>query len=459
MAHKFLTFPNDFIWGCATAAYQIEGAVQEDGRGPSIWDTFCRKPGAIFGGHTGDVAVDHYHRYEEDAERLSWLGLRAYRFSIAWPRVIPDGKGVVNEKGLAFYERLVDCLLRRDITPWATLYHWDLPQALEDEGGWPERCVADYFERYADVVGRRLGDRVKHWLTFNEPLSFIPFGYWVGVHAPGRREPLKIVARAAHNVMLAHGLGVQALRQACASPVEAGMAFNPTCVWPASDSVQDQDAAERAWMLTNGWWTYPMFEGKYPSEIIELLGNDMPEVRPGDMEVISTPTDFLGVNVYFRTIPKPSSSSPLGFVQAQPPDDAPRTAMGWEIWPPVIYHTLRQLEDHHPGLTYYQAENGAAFDDEIGNEGKVHDPRRVQFLRDHFAQAQRAIAEGMDLRGYFVWSLMDNFEWSYGFSKRFGVYYVDFNTLERIPKDSAHFYRDVIEKNGLMVQDDAAVGP
>jgi beta-glucosidase len=455
MAHRFVSFPSDFVWGCATAAYQIEGAAAQDGRGPCIWDTFSRTPGNTLDGGTGDVATDHYHRYREDVEHMCWLGLGAYRFSISWSRVIPDGKGRVNEAGLDFYERLVDCLLEHDIEPWATLYHWDLPQALEHEGGWPERGVADCFERYVQIVGERLGDRVTRWMTFNEPLAFVPFGYWMGIHAPGRKESLSVMAGAGHNVMLAHGLGVRALRQACKAPAVVGMAFNPTCFWPATDSAEDTEAVEQAWMRVNGWWTYPLFEGRYPAELLEVLGDDVPGVRAGDMDIIATPTDFLGVNVYFRTMIKPSKSSPLGFVQVEPPADAPRTAMGWEVWPPVIYHMLRQLDEHHPGKTYYQTESGAAFDDVMGEDGKVHDPRRVQYLRDHFASAARAIQEGIDLRGCFVWTLMDNFEWTYGYTKRFGLYYTDFGTLERMPKDSACFYKEVIEHSGVMVQDDA----
>ncbi len=452
MTEQFLRFPDGFVWGCATAAYQIEGAANEDGRGPSVWDTFCRTPGKVFGGHTGDVATDHYHLYEADVERMARLGLHAYRFSIAWPRVIPDGKGRVNEAGLDFYDRLVDCLLRHGIKPWATLYHWDLPQALEDEGGWPEREMAQHFERYAQVVAERLGDRVRHWMTFNEPLAFIPFGYANGMHAPGRKEPPKVVARAEHNVLLAHGLAVRALRAACRPDIVVGLVLNPTCVWPAGDSPEDKEAAEKAWMAVNGWWTYPMFAGRYPQDVFEARGDGVPDIQPGDMDVIATPTDFLGINIYFRTLVK-ADDGPLGFAQVEAPPDAPRTAMGWEIWPPALYHTLRQMEDHHPGTVYYEAENGAAFDDQVGADGKVHDPQRVEFLRSHFAQAHRAIQDGIDLRGYFVWSLLDNFEWTSGYSKRFGLHYVDYESLARIPKDSAYFYKDVIEKNGVTVSE------
>lgn len=449
MTEELAKFPEGFVWGATTTSYQVEGAVSADGRGESVWDRFCHTPGKIYEGHTGDVACDHFHRYKEDIGLIAELGLKGYRFSIAWPRVIPDGKGDANEAGLDFYDRLVDCLMENGVEPFVTLYHWDHPQALEDEGGWPGRAIAHRLERYARVVGERLGDRVGHWITLNEPWCVSELGYSTGQHAPGRKESRQVVAQADHHLMLAHGLAVRALRQACSTDIEVGITLNTFVTIPQSDSQEDAQAAERAWVHMTGWWTEPLLRGHYPPEAIEARGEDVPHIEQGDMEIISTPTDFLGLNLYSRQIVRASTSEETGFDTVAAPQDAELTEMGWEVWPQIIYYGCRQIEDRYPGTALYITESGAAFDDVVAQDGAVHDPRRVHYLREHFLQAHRAIGEGVDLRGYFVWSLMDNFEWSFGFSKRFGLYYVDYQSQRRIPKDSALFYAKVIKQNGV----------
>lgn len=442
-----LTFPEGFLWGAATASYQIEGAAQEDGRGPSIWDTFCRTPGKVLNADNGDVACDHYHRYNEDIGLMADLGLKAYRFSVAWPRILPTGTGAVNEAGLAFYDRLVDALLAQGIQPFATLYHWDLPQPLQDAGGWPNRATVDAFANYTDVISRRLGDRVKHWMTINEPWVAAFLGYGIGVHAPGISDP-KAALQAAHHLLLGHGRAVSILR-ANVSGVKVGIVPNPSWVDPASDSEEDIAAARRHDGFLNRWYIDPIYKGEYPADMWALYGAAVPDIHDGDMAIISQPTDFLGVNNYQRSVIKHGGQAPL-FIDSVSPEGE-YTAMDWEVYPDGLYRLLVRLhQDYNPGAMYI-TENGAAYEDVVNADGEVCDEKRLAYLEGHFAAAHRAIQDGVPLKGYFVWSLLDNFEWSFGYSKRFGLIYVDYETLQRIPKQSAKWYAEVTRANGFGV--------
>jgi beta-glucosidase len=449
-------FPPDFLWGAATAAYQIEGAVAAGGRSPSIWDAFSRRPGAIANGDTGDVACDHYHRYRDDAELMSSLGLRSYRFSVAWPRVQPGGRGPASAAGLDFYRRLVDELLARDIAPWITLYHWDLPQELEDAGGWPNRDTAERFAEYAGIVYDALGDRVQWWTTLNEPWVSAFLGYAAGVHAPGRTEPSAALA-ASHHLLLGHGLAASALR-ARRADAQVGITLNLGAVAPATDTDADRDAARRIDGLANRWFLDPLLRGSYPADVGADLAavSDLGFVRPGDLDVISAPLDLLGIN-YYRTAVVAHGQDTPAEPSAWPGSEhvrhvgrgAPTTAMGWEIDPDGLVHTLRMVADGYPATPLYVTENGAAFDDKVGPDGEVDDPERVDYYAAHLRACHEAIEAGIPLRGYFAWSLLDNFEWAYGYEKRFGLVYIDYPSQQRIPKSSARFYADVIANNGL----------
>ncbi len=443
----FLQFPADFDWGAATAAYQVEGAATADGRGESIWDHFAHTPGKVLNGDTGDVACDHYHRYAQDIALMQKLGLGAYRFSIAWPRILPDGTGAVNPAGLAFYDRLVDALLAANITPFATLYHWDLPQALHaHQCGWADRAIVDQFAQYADVVSRHLGDRVKHWATINEPKIVALLGYARGTHAPGIQDAA-LAARVRHHLLLAHGTAVPVLRQNAGADAQVGIvvALNPVFAPPERE-------AERAVAdaLQNRLFLDPIFKGRYPAVLLDQPETITPDVQPGDFDTISRPIDFVGVNYYSRTRIGAQDNVVLSPGEASD-DGAEYTAMGWEVYPPGLYDVLRRVHADYAPRAIYITENGAAYDDVVSADGQVHDLRRVSYLRRHFAQAHRAIQDGVPLRGYFVWSLLDNFEWAYGYSRRFGIVYVDFDSLARVPKDSAMFYRSVIAANGVDV--------
>ncbi len=450
-------FPDGFAWGTATASYQIEGAVTEDGRAPSIWDTFSHTPGKVDNGDTGDVADDHYHRYREDVELMAGLGVGWYRFSLAWPRLLPEGRGALNEAGLDFYSRLIDALQEKGIRPWVTLYHWDLPQVLQDRGGWPERDTAERFAEYAARVHGRLHDRVKHWTTFNEPWVSAFIGHATGRHAPGLQDP-EAALRAAHHLMLGHGLAIEAMRAQGGSDEAFGVTFNLSPTDPASDDPADVDAARRADGLTNRIFLDPMLRGRYPDDVLEDVRHvtDGAHLRAGDEQRIGVPLDFFGVNYYFRTVVRAGGGSRdalsqwVGNGDIEPVSRGlPRTEMGWEIDADGLYALLTRLSRDYPGVPIYVTENGAAFPDEKGPDGAVHDPDRIAYLDGHFRAAHRAIADGADVRGYFVWSLMDNFEWSFGFSKRFGLIHVDYETLERTPKDSARWYAQVTRANGL----------
>ncbi|MEW9551715.1 GH1 family beta-glucosidase [Nonomuraea sp. NPDC050783] len=459
------TFPESFLWGTATAAYQVEGAWDEDGRGPSIWDTFSHTPGLVANGDTGDVACDHYHRLEEDLDLLAGLGVGAYRFSISWPRVQPGGAGPLNEPGVAFYDRLVDGLLSRGIAPVATLYHWDLPQELEDAGGWPDRDTASRFADYARLMGERLGDRVRAWITLNEPWCSAYLGYASGVHAPGRTDPAAALA-AVHHLNLGHGLAVQALRSTAARDALMSVTLNLHHVRGVSEA--DAPAVRKADLLSNMAFLGPMLEGAYPRELIEATSSvtDWSFVRDGDEATARQPIDVLGVNYYNPTLvrhwdgsgPKETAdghqdgtASPwiacddVEFVR-QP---GPYTEMGWNIDETGLTELLLRLHRDYPDLPTMITENGAAFPDPVGPDGVVHDADRIDYLRRHLSAVAEAIAGGADVRGYFVWSLMDNFEWAHGYAKRFGIVHVDRETMKRTWKDSAHWYRDVVSTGKL----------
>ncbi|MBX6773172.1 MAG: beta-glucosidase [Chloroflexi bacterium] len=434
-------FPAAFLWGAATAAYQIEGAVREDGRGESIWDRFSHTPGKTHKGDTGDIACDHYHRWPEDIRLMRELNLKAYRFSIAWPRILPRGRGGVNERGLAFYDRLVDGLLAADITPWVTLYHWDLPQPLEDAGGWPNRSTADAFVEYVNIVSRRLGDRVKNWITLNEPWCVAFLGYLTGEHAPGRRD-LRAALAATRTLLAAHGRAVPVLR-ANSAGARVGITLNLAAVYPASDSPVDREAAHRYDGFFNRWFLDPLYGRGYPADMVALYGDNLPPVPAGDIEVAAAPIDFLGVNYYSPSAVRHEPSGPLQ-VGVVPFPDAEVTAMGWPVYPRGLFDLLLRLHRDYPIGALYITENGAAYDDPPPANGRVPDPRRIAYYAGHLTEAARAIAEGVPLHGYFAWSLMDNFEWAHGYSKRFGLVYVDYPTQQRTIKDSGYWYREVI---------------
>ena len=440
-------FPADFLFGVATAAYQIEGAVNEDGRVPSHWDTFSHRPGAVLNGDTGDIACDHYHRYADDIRLIKDLGVTSYRFSIAWPRIQP-GPGKTNPHGLAFYHRVLDELDRHGIIPAVTFYHWDLPMWAADRGGWLNRDVAEYFNDYAAILFQEFGRRVPFWITHNEPWCSAFLGYALGEHAPGHRNWRDAVI-ASHHLLLSHGKAVNTFRSLGVEG-QIGITLNLTVADPASDQARDRDAAHRADGYANRWFLDPIFRGQYPADMLDVFRPTVGSydfMHPEDAAVIRAPLDFLGVNYYTRSLvfDKPGDG-PLnvGTVQPKPSES---TAMGWEIHPESLYRLLTRLErEYTQGLPLYITENGAAFDDHLGVDGQVHDDRRIAYLQQHVAAARRFLQAGGTLKGYYVWSLLDNFEWAFGYSKRFGLIYVDFPTQTRILKDSAHWYRELIQR-------------
>ena len=452
-----LAFPANFIWGAATSAYQIEGAWNEDGRGLSIWDSFCHTPGKIYQDQTGDTAADHYHRWQEDIQIMSDLALHAYRFSISWPRIVPEGVGKPNPAGLDFYDRLVDALLERGIQPFPTMFHWDLPQRLQDQGGWQNRQTAYHFADYVALVAERLGDRVKSWITHNEPFVAAILGHFTGEHAPGLQDPF-VAIQAGHHLLLSHGLAVQALRSALPRAAQVGITLNLTPIYPASESEEDQLAARRFDGIANRLFLDPIFRGQYPQDIIDLLGAISPPIQPGDLETISMPLDFLGVNYYSRQVARFDPEIPL--IQAsevQPVGN--EYSMMWEIYPPGIYELIRRLwRDYHPA-SLLVTENGICVPDDVDLDQRVRDHRRIRYLRDHVTQVHRAIQEGIPVRGYFVWTLMDNFEWALGYRMRFGLVHVDFENFKRTIKDSGRWYARVIRNNGLDSSIDEAFLP
>jgi beta-glucosidase len=431
-------FPPDFLWGVATSAYQIEGAAAEDGKGPSIWDDFCRVPGAIADGSNGDVACDHYHRWEQDLDMISGLGVGAYRFSVSWPRVQPTGSGAWNEAGLAFYDRLVDGLLARGIKPLLTLNHWDLPSALQATGGWANRDTVHRFVDYAEGICRRLGDRVDSIATHNEPWVVAVLGHESGIFAPGIKQRA-VAAQVSHHLLLSHGLAVKALRaQGFAKPL--GIVLNLAPTYPATDSAEDIAKASLSDAHLARWYLDPIFHGRYPQQALDDLGADAPQVQPGDMAHIRQPIDFLGINYYSRSVASASGSWQAGA------DGLPLTDMGWEVFPKGLTDLLLRLQRDYGGPTLYVMENGAAYQDPAVVDGRVHDAERTRYIADHIAAVGEAIRQGAKVGGYMVWSLMDNFEWASGYAKRFGIVHVDYATQARHLKDSALWYRDFLQR-------------
>ncbi len=439
--------PDGFLWGVATSAQQIEGARDEDGRGESIWDRYASLPGKIEDGSDPSVACDHYHRWREDVGLMSWLGVGAYRFSVSWSRVMPTGRGRPNARGLDFYDRLVDGLLAAGIAPFVTLNHWDPPQALEERGGWPERETVGAFVDYAEAVVGRLGDRVRHWTTHNEPWCVATLGYEEGQHAPGRRDPAAAL-RAAHHLLLSHGRAAAAIR-AAAPRAEVGIVLNLSPAWPVGGDEAAREAARRFDGLFNRWYLDPLFRGRYPEDAVadrvrrgHLAGPELPFLRGGDLAEIRAPLDYLGVNYYSRTpVRAGPDGEPVG-VALVPPEEL--TDMGWEVYPAGLTDILLRVHREYGPPAVHVTENGAAFPDDVIVGGRIRDQRRILYLRRHVAAAQRALAAGVPLRGYFVWSLLDNFEWGHGFTKRFGLWQVDPTTFARVAKQSAFWYRDAI---------------
>jgi beta-glucosidase len=444
-------FPEGFRWGTATSAYQIEGAVQEDGRGVSIWDTFSRLPGKIRDGANADIADDHYHRYKEDVALMKALGVSTYRFSIAWPRLFPEGRGAPNPKGLAFYDRLVDELLTNGIVPFATLYHWDLPQALQDRGGWESRDTVEAFAAYAGFVASKLGDRVGHFFTLNEMRTFVELGYGNGIFAPGLVLPKARLYQVRHHAVLGHGLAVQAVRANGRGGIKVGMAENITTALPAVETLKNIRAAELATREMNAPYLTVMLEGRYTDAYLAAAGADAPRFTEAELRTISTPVDFVGINVYAPGAYVRASDTAPGYTAIPLPPSYPHMESRWLTFgPETLYWAPRQVASLWNVKDIYITENGTSAADLPAADGKVYDIDRVMFLRQYLAQLRRATAEGVPVRGYFVWSLLDNFEWDEGYAVRFGLHYVDYQTLKRTPKLSASFYKKVIARNALV---------
>jgi len=444
MGEMFL-FPEGFVWGTATASFQIEGGIEERGR--CIWDDFCRWPGKVLNGDTGDVADDHYHRYGEDVALMQSMGLNGYRFSISWPRVLPEDVGKVSDKGLGFYDRLVDALLEAGITPYVTLYHWDLPSALQRVGGWTVRDTAYRFADYAAVVAERLGDRVSHWITHNEPWVVAFLGNMMGIHAPGW-EDVSQALQVAHHLLLSHGLSVPILRLAGGEQTQVGITLNLSPAYAASDSEADLAAARVHDGHHNRWFLDPVLKGSYPEDMWSLYGYRVPRMDVDDLEVIARPMDFLGVNYYTRAlIEADPEGGLLGTRSLHPAGEY--TAMDWEVFPQGLTDLLVRLDKDycHPAL--FITENGCAYEDLLTKDGAVHDVKRADYYRKHLLACHNAISQGVDLRGHFAWSLLDNFEWSFGYSRRFGLTFVDFNAQARYLKDSGRQYARIVAANGL----------
>ncbi|MFP4416870.1 MAG: GH1 family beta-glucosidase [Chitinivibrionales bacterium] len=450
-----MSFAESFVWGAAASSYQIEGAAFEDGKGPSVWDIHCQKPGAIFRGESGLVACDHYNRYTEDIDLMSTIGLQAYRFSISWPRVLPMGVGDVNTKGLDFYDRLVDALLEKNIQPYVTLYHWDMPHELFCRGGWLNRCSADWFAEYTKVVVNKLSDRVHHWMTFNEPQVFVECGYHNGAHAPGLKYDISELTRLAHHVLLAHGKSVRVIRDEAGESAQVGFVVAPVNSVPMDESVANIEAARMEMfavhdndLWTNGWWLDPIFLGRYPDDG-SVFGGRMHDFTADDMDIISHPIDFLGVNIYYGNFFQQGECGKPQQVAFNP--GFPTTALNWYVVPEAMYWTPRFLFDRYK-MPMYIMENGLSCRDWVSQDGRVHDSNRIDFMTRYLQGLHRASEDGVDMRGYFYWSIMDNFEWAQGYKERFGLIHVDFSTLKRTLKDSALFYKEVIASRGANIQ-------
>ncbi|MEZ5427220.1 MAG: GH1 family beta-glucosidase [Pyrinomonadaceae bacterium] len=444
-------FPKGFLWGSATAAYQVEGAVKEDGRGPTIWDTFSHTPGKTVDGATGDVADDHYHRYKEDIALMKNLGVKTYRFSIAWSRIFPEGVGTPNPKGLDFYNRLVDELLKNDIQPFATLYHWDLPQALQDKhGGWESRETSKAFADYAGYMTGKLSDRVKHFFTINEFGAFVELGYRIGIHAPGLKLPPGRFNQTRHHAVLGHGLAVQAMRAKAKPGTRIGLAENMTICVPIIETPEHIEAATRATRELNAQYMTVIQEGKYTDAYLEAAKGDAPKFTPEDLKIISSPLDFVGINIYTPQYVRADRSSPLGFAVVPHPKSFPHMASWWLfVGPEALYWGPRHVNQIWGAKEMYITENGCSAADVPAADGQVYDTDRVMYLRNYLTQLQRATAEGIPVKGYFLWSLIDNFEWADGYTNRFGLHYVDYETQKRTPKLSAALYKEIIARNAL----------
>lgn len=451
-----MSFRKDFVWGAATASYQVEGAAYEDGKGLNIWDVFCKEDGHVYEHHTGDVACDQYHRYKEDVAIMKELGLKAYRFSVNWARILPEGIGKVNEKGLAYYDNLVNCLIENGIEPYMTLYHWDLPYALHQRGGWLNPQSPEWFYEYAKLMAAHFSDRVSHFFTFNEPQCTVGLGYVTGEHAPGLKVGPYDCFSIWHNVLKAHGRGVQAIREAAVRPVEIGMAPCGALYYPATDSKEDIEAARKAnfslpeadiravsWDVA--FCADPVFLGQYPEDIMKSFGQYFPKNAEKDLELISQPLDFYGQNMYNAVPVRADENGNPVRVDRYP--GFPKTAIQWPVTPEVLYWAPKFLYERYQ-KPFYVTENGMSSHDWVSLDGKVHDASRVDFMHRYLREFKKAAADGVDLRGYFAWSLMDNFEWAYGYSERFGMVYVDYQTQKRTVKDSGLFYKNVIASNG-----------
>jgi beta-glucosidase len=439
-------FPQDFLFGAATSSFQIEGATDVDGRSPSIWDQFCQEQGRIADGSDGRRACEHYFRYRDDVALMKNLGLKAYRFSIAWPRVLPEGFGKIQDKGMAFYERLVDELLEKNIEPWVTLYHWDLPARLGEQGGWLNRDTTQHFADYASKMVERLGDRVKNWITHNEPWCVAMLGYRRGEHAPGMKDP-RAGWVAAHHVLLSHGMGMQAIRSA-RSDVRAGLTLNLTPAWPASDSAVDREATRKFDGGFNRWYLDQVFKGCLPLDMmpeVEAECGALDFIQNGDLDLMKQDMDFLGINYYSRAIIRGDENAPGQLPRSLTQDPTDLTDMDWEVSPEGLRELLVRLQHEYQPRALYITENGAAYDDAPDAQGRIRDERRIRYLKKHAHAMQEAMDQGVNLKGYFLWSLFDNFEWAYGYQKRFGMVWVNYETQERLPKDSALWYRDLIQ--------------
>lgn len=444
---KQTTFPVDFTWGTATSAYQIEGAVDQDGRGPSIWDTFAAQKGAIADQSSGAIACNHYGLWQKDIDLMKSLGLNAYRFSTAWPRILPQGRGTPNQKGLDFYSNLVDSLLEAGITPWLTLYHWDLPQALQDKGGWTNRATVDAFVEYAEVMATHLGDRVKHWITHNEPWCISVLGHLEGEHAPGIKDHRSMM-QSAHHVLLSHGLAVPKIR-AHSAKAQVGITLNLCPAYGASQSEADRKAQHSFDGQFNRWFLDPLYKGQYPADIIEEYSqhSSLDFVKEGDLKAMQAPLDFLGINYYSRAILRDRAAQ-NNEVPTITSKESEFTEMGWEVYPQGLFDILSRIHKDYDAGDLYITENGAAYGTSPDAQNQeVDDQKRISYFQSHLEACRDAINDGIPLKGYFAWSLLDNFEWAHGYKKRFGLVWVDYETQKRIPKNSAYWYRDFIEQN------------
>ncbi|WP_010251951.1 GH1 family beta-glucosidase [Acetivibrio cellulolyticus] len=445
---KKIEFPKDFIWGSATASYQVEGAYDKDGKGESIWDRFSHTPGKIENNDTGDVACDHYHRYEDDIKLIKELGLKSYRYSIAWPRIFPDGNGKPNPKGMDFYKRLTNLLLENGITPAATLYHWDLPQKLQDKGGWTNRDTIEYFQEYSSFVFKNLGDVVPMWFTHNEPFVVAFLGHALGSHAPGETDTAMSLD-VAHNILVSHGKVISLYRDMNYNG-KIGIALNLSHKYPASQKEEDVKAAWLSDGILNRWYLDPLFKGSYPKDVIEHYSrrNINFTCSEEDLKIIKQPIDFLAFNTYEPEFVKYNEETEFVGINSEL-DNLEKTEMGWIVYPQGLYDLLKRLDKDYGKPNLIISENGAAFKDVIDGDGNIRDDRRINYIYEHLASSHRAIEEGVNLKGYYVWSLMDNFEWGFGYSKRFGLIHVDFDTLKRTIKQSGYWYKNVIENNGI----------